>query len=106
MGIRYESPNREAFARSMAAMSGRNLNRMRTRMPDLYEAIQVQRNIWWAKKIDELLATNGTYFIGMGLLHVLGPDSIPRQLQRLKVVAPADLHESPRIEERQSYGLP
>jgi uncharacterized protein YbaP (TraB family) len=137
MSIRYESPNREAFARSMAAMSDkaqsqyvewllnyfddqkkglnsgadtswirgrpadvqlRNLNRMRTRMPDLYEAIQVQRNVWWAKKIDELLATNGTYFIGIGLLHVLGPDSIPRQLQRLKVVGPADLHENPRIE--------
>jgi uncharacterized protein YbaP (TraB family) len=75
----------------------RNLSRMRTKMPDLYEAIQVQRNEWWAKKIDELLATNGTYFIGMGMLHVLGPDSIPRQLQRLGVVPPSDLQVNPAI---------
>jgi uncharacterized protein YbaP (TraB family) len=76
----------------------RSLNRMREKMPDLYQAIQVHRNMWWAKKIDELLATNGTYFVGIGMLHVLGPDSIPSQLQRLGVVAPADLRENPELQ--------
>jgi hypothetical protein len=32
------------------------------------------------------------------MLHVLGPDGIPRQLQRLKLLAPSDLHESPGVE--------
>jgi uncharacterized protein YbaP (TraB family) len=81
-----------------AEAHARNLNRMRKKMPDLYQAIQVRRNVWWAKKIDELLAANQTYFIGIGLLHVLGPDSIPSQLQRLRVVAPSDLRESPALE--------
>ena len=81
-----------------AEAHARNLNRMRTKMPDLYQAIQVKRNVWWAKTIDELLATNGTYFIGMGMLHVLGPDSIPRQLRRLGVVPPPDLHENPALQ--------
>jgi uncharacterized protein YbaP (TraB family) len=73
----------------------RSLTRMRTKMPDLYQVMQVQRNAWWAHEIDELLATNGAYFVGVGLLHVLGPDGIPRQLQRLGIVAPGGLRENP-----------
>jgi hypothetical protein len=38
----------------------RNLDRMRTTMPDLYQSMQIQRNTWWAHKIDELLATDET----------------------------------------------
>jgi uncharacterized protein YbaP (TraB family) len=68
---------------------------MRTELPDLYQTIQVQRNIWWARKIDELLSGDRTSFIGMGQLHVLGPDSIPRQLTRLNIVAPSQLRENP-----------
>src|SRR5262245_55036242 len=63
----------------------RSLDRMRTKMPDLYEVMQPQRNLWWAGKIDELLATKGTYFVAVGQLHVLGPDGIPQQLDRLRV---------------------
>jgi hypothetical protein len=73
----------------------RSLSRMRTELPDLYQTIQVQRNIWWARKIDELLSGDRTSFIGMGQLHVLGPDSIPRQLTRLNIVAPSQLRENP-----------
>jgi hypothetical protein len=40
----------------------------------------------------------GTHFVGIGMLHVLGPDGIPRQLQRLKLVVPSDLHENPALE--------
>jgi uncharacterized protein YbaP (TraB family) len=62
----------------------RSLDRMR-KMPDLYRVMQLERNAWWARKVDELLATGGTYFIAVGQLHVLGPDGIPRQLERLGV---------------------
>jgi uncharacterized protein len=75
----------------------RSLDRMRSKMPDLYQAIQVQRNTWWAHKIDQLLATEGTYFIAIGELHVLGPDGIPSLLTRLRVVEPSNLHENPIV---------
>jgi len=63
----------------------RSLDRMRTKMPDLYQVMQPQRNLWWARKIEELLATKGPYFVAVGQLHVMGPDGIPRQLERLGV---------------------
>lgn len=62
----------------------RSLERMR-KMPDLYQAMQPQRNEWWARKIIDLLETNDTYFVAVGLLHVLGPDGIPQQLERLGI---------------------
>jgi uncharacterized protein YbaP (TraB family) len=75
--------------------SMRNLDRMRRELPDLYQSIQVQRNTWWAHKIDELLNTNRTSYIAMGHMHVLGPDGIPAQLQRLRIVSPSELHMNP-----------
>lgn len=75
----------------------RSLDRMRTKMPDLYQVIQVKRNTWWARKIDELLTTGGTSFIAIGELHVLGPDGIPSMLTRLGVVAPSELRENPAL---------
>jgi uncharacterized protein YbaP (TraB family) len=56
---------------------------MRTRTPDLYRIMQVQRNAWWARTVDRLLSAGGTHFIGIGQMHVVGPDGIPMQLQRL-----------------------
>jgi uncharacterized protein YbaP (TraB family) len=73
----------------------RSLGRMRTQLPDLYQAIQVQRNIWWARKIDALLSAGRTAFIAIGQLHMVGPDSIPNQLRRLKIVPPSHLRENP-----------
>lgn len=60
----------------------RSLDRMRTKTAALYQVMQTGRNLWWARKIDELLATGGTYFVAVGQLHVLGPDGIPQQLER------------------------
>jgi uncharacterized protein YbaP (TraB family) len=57
--------------------------------------IQVQRNIWWAHKIDELLTGDKTSFIGMGEMHTVGPDGIPNQLRRLNIVAPSQIRENP-----------
>lgn len=61
----------------------RSLDRMRTRMPELYQVMQRQRNGWWARKVFELLGTKGTRFVAIGQLHVMGPDGLPRQLERL-----------------------
>ncbi|MEO8452563.1 MAG: TraB/GumN family protein, partial [Gemmatimonadota bacterium] len=63
----------------------RSLDRMRTKMPDLYQVMQPQRNGWWARKVFELLGTKGTHFVAIGQLHVLGPDGLPRLLERLGV---------------------
>lgn len=62
----------------------RSLDRMRA-SPDLYRAMQIERNSWWAKKIADLLDNNSTAFVAVGQLHVMGPDSIIRQLARLGV---------------------
>jgi uncharacterized protein YbaP (TraB family) len=64
----------------------RSLDRMRSRTPDLYQVMQPQRNLWWARKIEELLETPGTHFVAVGQLHVMGPDGIPEQLARLGVM--------------------
>lgn len=74
------------------------LDRMRAKMPQLYQAMQIQRNAWWAHKIDELLASLGTYFISIGELHVLGPDGIPNQLERLGVIRRSELRENPSMD--------
>jgi hypothetical protein len=79
------------------AAAARSLDRMRTKMPDLYQPMQVKRNLWWAQKINELLATSGTYFVAIGMLHVLGPDGIPRQLEKSGAVAPSELRENPEF---------
>ena len=75
--------------------SQRSLDRMRAKTPDLYQVMQIKRNTWWAMKIDQLLNTSDTYFIGIGMLHVLGPDGIPQQLLRRKIITPSSFSERP-----------
>ncbi|MEO8064524.1 MAG: TraB/GumN family protein [Pseudomonadota bacterium] len=58
--------------------------RMRTRTPDLYQYMQVDRNAWWTQTIDRLLTNGGSHFIGIGQMHTLGPDGIPTRLKRLE----------------------
>jgi uncharacterized protein YbaP (TraB family) len=67
----------------------RSLDRMR-RQPELYRVMQIERNRWWARQITTLLSAEGTSFVAIGLLHVLGPDGIPHQLKSMGV----DLQES------------
>ena len=62
----------------------RAVERMRTRTPDLYRIMQVQRNAWWVQTIDRLLKNGGTHFIGIGQMHTLGPDGILEQLRRMQ----------------------
>ena len=58
---------------------------VRTKTPELYQMMQPQRNVWWARKVYDLLASGGTHFVAIGQLHVLGSDGVPRQLERLGI---------------------
>jgi uncharacterized protein YbaP (TraB family) len=88
---------RDVFDWEVGSPTGsvRNLVRMRQALPALYQCMQVQRNIGWAHRIDALLNTHRTCYIAIGQLHVLGPDGIPAQLRRLRIVGRSDLHENP-----------
>ena len=68
------------------------LDRMRSKTPELYKVLQADRNVWWAKHIESLLAQNGTRFVLLGMNHVLGPDGVPSQLAKIGVELTA-LHE-------------
>jgi hypothetical protein len=70
----------ERFGWMQGKPSDRSNERMRTKMPDLYELMDTQRNEWWARKILGLLNEAGTSFIAIGQNHVLGPKGIPRML--------------------------
>jgi uncharacterized protein len=70
------------WAHGDTAIGERAVRRMRTRTPDLYRIMQVQRNGWWTRTIDQLLSEGGTHFIGIGQMHLLGPDGILSQLRR------------------------
>ena len=62
-----------------------NIDRMRTTTPALYEQMHVLRNRAWGTRIQGLLAAGGRPFILLGLTHILGPDSVPRNLERLGI---------------------
>ena len=65
------------------SLAARAVERMQTRTPDLYRIMQVQRNAWWAQTIDRVLTSGGTHFVGIGQMHTVGPDGIPRQFRRI-----------------------
>jgi uncharacterized protein len=69
-----------------------SLDRMR-KQPELYRVMQIERNRAWARQITTLLSAEGTSFVAIGLLHVLGPDGIPHQLMSMGV----DLQESAEL---------
>ncbi len=76
------SPVEFAWTHGDTTTGERAVERMRTRTPELYQIMQVQRNAWWAQTVDRLLDAGGTHLIAVGQMHVLGPDGIPKQLER------------------------
>jgi uncharacterized protein len=50
--------------------------------PDAYRALVVNRNIAWAKYIEQLLKGPGVSFIAVGAGHLAGPDSVQAQLAK------------------------
>jgi len=49
--------------------------------PDLYRVLIVQRNQDWARQIEARLKGKGVSFIAVGAGHLVGPDSVQRQLE-------------------------
>jgi uncharacterized protein YbaP (TraB family) len=61
--------------------SSRTLDRMRANQPSLYEYEHTRRNKTWGLRINNLLSFGGVYFVVLGMNHVLGPDSVLRNLK-------------------------
>jgi uncharacterized protein YbaP (TraB family) len=59
------------------------IERMRRERPALYDVMHVRRNRAWAERIGGLLAGGGFAFVVVGMNHMLGPDGIPRCLERI-----------------------
>jgi uncharacterized protein YbaP (TraB family) len=79
------SLNEAYFGWVTGVPSTRALDRMRTKTPELYKFLQADRNVWWAQRIEQMLATSGTRFVLLGMNHVLGPQGVPKELQRIGV---------------------
>jgi uncharacterized protein YbaP (TraB family) len=57
--------------------------RLATSYPDLYQVLEVERNMAWAGRIQVMLAQSGTHFIHVGIQHTVGPDSIQEKAKVL-----------------------
>lgn len=59
---------------------------MKSGSPKLYQILVVQRNEGWAKQIATLMKTTpGTIFVAVGSGHLVGPDRVQAQLQKLGI---------------------
>ena len=70
----------DRFGWIVGRTSSRTLDRMRATNPALYEYEQVRRNTTWGLRIDNLLSFGGTCLVALGMNHVLGPDSVLKNL--------------------------
>ncbi|MEP9358720.1 TraB/GumN family protein [Sphingomonas sp. KR3-1] len=48
--------------------------------PRVYQAVIVERNRRWAEELRTMLAGKGHYFVAVGTMHLVGPDSVLRLL--------------------------
>lgn len=58
------------------------LDTLRDSSRNLYEVLIVNRNASWTRQIEELLAGEGTYFIAVGVGHLVGDESVVDMLRR------------------------
>lgn len=49
---------------------------LRAQSPEAFRALIIDRNEAWAKRIDEIMAGEGGYFIAVGAGHLVGADSV------------------------------
>ena len=54
---------------------------MRLESELIYQTVLVERNLRWADRIETLLEGSGTAFIAVGVLHLVGDDSVPAILR-------------------------
>lgn len=60
---------------------------MRTKYPDLYRRLLVERNQRFAKQVADLANGSGVYFVAIGAGHLTGPDSVQSMLEPLHLKA-------------------
>lgn len=56
------------------------LEPMRKSSPGVYQTVIVRRNARWAERLRAMLKTKGRYFVAVGVLHLVGPDSVQNLL--------------------------
>jgi uncharacterized protein len=60
---------------------------MKTKYPDLYRRLIVERNQRFARQVADLANGKGVYFVAVGAGHLAGPDSVQSMLAPLKLTA-------------------
>jgi hypothetical protein len=50
------------------------------RFPEFYQSLVVERNIGWARRLQERLKGDGVSFVAVGALHLAGPNSLQAEL--------------------------
>jgi uncharacterized protein YbaP (TraB family) len=68
-----------------AALEQQFVTDMKKEDAGLYQRLLVDRNTKWAAEIQEMLKGKGVTFIAVGAGHLVGPDSVQVQLQKLGV---------------------
>jgi uncharacterized protein YbaP (TraB family) len=53
--------------------------------PGIYRVLVVQRNVRWAQELKAKLAGSGVSFVAVGAGHLVGPDSLQAQLEKLGI---------------------
>jgi uncharacterized protein YbaP (TraB family) len=79
--------NKQSYGWITGHPDSRFIDRMRHQRPALYEAMHVRRNKEWAARISGFFSTGGVYFVCLGMNHILGPDSVLRDLARIGIAA-------------------
>lgn len=70
------------------ALAATVVEKMKNHSPKLYRALIVTRNKNWSHQIAQLMQTTpGTIFIAVGSGHLVGPDRLQVQLQKLGIHA-------------------
>lgn len=66
----------------VAGLEKAMVEEMKTKYPELYKALLVDRNADWANQIKTQLDGKGVSFIAVGAAHLAGPDSVQALLQK------------------------
>ena len=70
-----------------AALETQFVSEMKGEYPELYDLLIVRRNQDWASQLKTKLAGSGVSFVAVGSGHLVGPDSVQAQLQKLGIKA-------------------
>ncbi|MFT4251661.1 MAG: TraB/GumN family protein [Caulobacter sp.] len=71
----------------LKALEAEFVTEMRSRYPQLYGRLIVDRNAAWATDLKAKLAGKGVSFVAVGAGHLVGPDSVQAKLAKLGIKA-------------------